>query len=93
MRFKTDSKGVHAVLFPQPVNGSPLSTIRVFSENATNRFWLNKGEEIFAFVSTEVFDAPIGKQFTLDTCGNFRSYPKATVVEAAVLKAAKRPLR
>ena len=72
--------------------GRPPPTIRVFSENATNRFWLSKGQRILAFVSTEEFDAPIGKQFTLDTCGNFRAYPKATGVEAAVLKAARRPL-
>ena len=67
---------------------SPLN-IRIFSENATDRFWLRKGEEILAFVSTEVFEAPIGKQFTLDTCGNFRPYPKANGVMGAVLKAAK----
>jgi len=69
--------------------GTPPPTIRVFSENATNRFWLKEGQEILAFVSEEVFEEPIGKQFTLDTCGNFRTYPKANGLVAAVLKAAK----
>jgi len=69
--------------------GSPPSVIRVFSENGTNRFWLDKGEEILAFVFTEEFEAPIGKQFTLDTCGNFRPYPRAVGVEVVVRKAAK----
>jgi len=69
--------------------GIPPSVIRVFSENATNRFWLDKGEEILAFVSAEEFEPPIGRQFTLDTCGNFRPYPKAIGVEMAVRKAAK----
>jgi hypothetical protein len=71
--------------------GQPPLTFRVFSENATNRFWLNKGREILAFVSTEVFEAPIGKQFTLDTCGNFRPFPQANGIMAAVRKAAERP--
>lgn len=68
--------------------GDPPLIFRVFSENATNRFWLDAGQEILAFVSTEVFEAPIGRQFTLDTCGNFRSFPKANAIMAAVLKAA-----
>lgn len=65
------------------------SNIRIFSENATDRFWLRQGEEILAFVSTEAFEAPMGKHFTLDTCGNFRPYPKANDIMGAVLKAAK----
>ncbi|SEI96758.1 hypothetical protein SAMN05518849_10227 [Sphingobium sp. AP50] len=69
--------------------GTPPATFRVFSENATNRFWLNKDEEILAFVSGEVFEAPIGKQRTLDTCGNFRPFPKANGIMAAVIKAAR----
>jgi hypothetical protein len=71
--------------------GKPPLTVRVFSENATDRFWLDKGQDILAFVSTEVFEAPIGKQFTLDTCGNFRPFPKANGIMAAVLKAAEKP--
>lgn len=71
--------------------GNPPLTFRVFSENATDRYWLNKNQKILAFVSTEVFEAPIGKQLTLDTCGNFRSFPKAKVIMVAVLKAAKAP--
>lgn len=73
----------------QAFKGTPPPTIRVFSENATNRFWLKEGQEILAFVSEEAFEEPIGKQFTLDTCGNFRTYPKAKEIVAAVLKAAK----
>jgi len=69
--------------------GHPPSVIRVFSENSTGRFWLHRGEEILAFVFTGAFEAPIGKQLTLDTCGNLESYPKAIGVELAVRKAAK----
>lgn len=70
--------------------GTPISTLRIFSENAEDRFWLNRGEEILAFVSSEQFEAPIGKQFTLDVCGNFGAFPKANSVMPAVLRAAKR---
>ena len=54
--------------------GKPPRQLRVFSENSTARFTLGKGQEILAFVSVEVFDKPIGEQFTLDTCGNSRSF-------------------
>jgi len=73
----------------QSFKGKPPLVIRVFSENATDRFWLKEGQEILAFVSTEAFDPPIGKQLTLDTCGNFRPFPEANGIMASVLKAAK----
>lgn len=66
--------------------GSPTSTLRVFSENSTARFWLDKGQEILAFISPE---GPIGERLTLDTCGNFRPFPKAKGIMPAVLEAAK----
>lgn len=73
----------------QSFKGSPPPIIRVFSENATDRFWLNENQEILAFVSAETFEAPVGKQMTLDTCGNFRPFPKANGIMAAVLNSAK----
>lgn len=69
--------------------GKPPVILHVFSENSTARFWLRGGQEILAFVSPETFDQPVGKQFTLDTCGNLASFPKAKAVLPAVLKAAK----
>lgn len=69
--------------------GRPPLKLRVFSENSTARFWLDKGREILAFVSSEMFDKPIGKQFTLDTCGNVSLFPKAKGIMPAVLKAAR----
>lgn len=69
--------------------GSPPAILRVFSENSTARFWLRDGQEILAFVSPETFDQPVGKQFTLDICGNLASFPKAKAVLPAVLTAAK----
>ena len=73
----------------QSFKGKPPPLIRVFSENATERFWLKEGQEIIAFVSAENFEAPIGKQLTLDICGNFRTFPKANGIMASVLRAAK----
>ncbi|MGJ3649470.1 hypothetical protein ACLB0R_13485 [Sphingomonas sp. GlSt437] len=67
--------------------GKPPAIIRVFSENTTARFWLRKGQKILGFVSPEVFDKPIGKQFTLDTCGNFSVFPGASRTIPAVLAA------
>lgn len=72
----------------QAFKGTAPTTIKVFSENTTARFWLKEGEEILAFISMEAFDAPIGKQYTLDTCGNFRRYPEANSLMASVRKAA-----
>jgi hypothetical protein len=69
--------------------GNPPSTLRVFSENSTARFWLLPGEEILAFVSTGAFDPPVGRQLTLDTCGNFAFFPRAQRLIPAVLKAAQ----
>ncbi len=70
--------------------GKPPAILRVFSENSTARFWLEEGVEILAFVSSERFDRPIGRQFTLDTCGNFSIFPKANRTIAAVLTAARK---
>jgi hypothetical protein len=69
--------------------GKPPAIIRVFSENTTARFWLRKGQKILGFVSSEMFDKPIGKQLTLDTCGNFSLFPKANRTIPAVLAAAR----
>ncbi len=50
--------------------GKPSLRLRLFSENSTARFWLNKGERYLFFVTEEPFDAPIGRALTADTCGN-----------------------
>jgi hypothetical protein len=70
--------------------GRPPLKLRVFSENSTARFWLVKGQEILAFVSPETFDKPIGRQLTLDTCGNFGLFSKAKNIMPTVLKAAQK---
>lgn len=70
--------------------GKPPAILRVFSENTTARFWLTKGQEVLGFVSPEMFDKPIGKQLTLDTCGNFSVFPKANRILPAVLSVARR---
>jgi len=67
--------------------GKPPPTLRVFSENTEARFWLLPGEQILAFVSPGTFDAPVGKQLTLHTCGNFGFFPKAQRLIPAVLRA------
>lgn len=69
--------------------GSTPKSIRVFSENSTARFWLREGQEILAFVSPEEFETPIGRQLTLDTCGNFGLFPEANTKLPAVRIAEK----
>lgn len=69
--------------------GKPPAILRVFSENSTARFWLKNGQEILAFASSEMFDKPIGKQSTLDTCGNSSLFPKAYRTLSAVFAAAR----
>jgi hypothetical protein len=50
--------------------GQPPTHVRLFSENSTARFWLKKGERYLLFISDEMFDGPIHKAMTIDTCGN-----------------------
>ena len=50
--------------------GKPPLRLRLFSENSTARFWLNKGQRYLLFVTEEAFDPPIGHALTADTCGN-----------------------
>jgi hypothetical protein len=50
--------------------GRPPLRLRLFSENSTARFWLNKGERYLLFVTEEVFDPPVRHALTVDTCGN-----------------------
>jgi hypothetical protein len=50
--------------------GKPAAQLRLFSENSTARFWLEVGDEFIMFVTEELFDPPIGRQITIDTCGN-----------------------
>jgi hypothetical protein len=50
--------------------GKPRPRLRLFSENSTARFWLNKGERYLLFVTEEAFDAPVGRALTADACGN-----------------------
>jgi hypothetical protein len=49
--------------------GRPEPRLRLFSENTTARFWLAVGAEYLLFVTDDSFDV-IGKQLTVDTCGN-----------------------
>jgi hypothetical protein len=49
--------------------GKPEPRLRLFSENTTARFWLAVGAEYLLFVDDDSFDV-IGKQLTVDTCGN-----------------------
>ena len=60
----------YTVRIDKVFRGKPPATLRLFSENSTARFLLTPGSDIVAFVSPEKFDAPIGRQWTLDTCGN-----------------------
>lgn len=53
--------------------GKPPPRLRLFSENSTARFWLNKGERYLLFVTEEAFGAPVGRALTADTCGNSAS--------------------
>ena len=66
----------YTVRVDKALKGKPPPTIRLFSENSTARFWLKPGTTIVAFVSKSRFDAPIGTQWTLDTCGNYALLPK-----------------
>jgi hypothetical protein len=81
----------YTVRVDQSLKGTPPATIKLFSENSTARFWLVPGSEILAFVSTERFDKPIGRQWTLDTCGNFATFPKARAILGAVVAQRKSP--
>jgi hypothetical protein len=53
--------------------GNAPHHLRLFSENSTARFWLDKGRRYFLFVGEERFDPPIGWAATIDTCGNSKS--------------------
>ena len=57
--------------------GRPPATLRLYSEKSTARFWLRPGSDMVAFVMPETFEAPVGRQWTLDTCGNLALLPKA----------------
>jgi hypothetical protein len=61
----------------QVFKGKPAGRLRLFSENSTARFWLEVGDELIMFVTEELFDPPIGRQITIDTCGNSASVKKA----------------
>jgi hypothetical protein len=50
--------------------GRPPTHVRLFSENSTARFWLNRGERYLLFISGGVFDKPVQQAMTIDTCGN-----------------------
>ena len=56
--------------------GQPPSHLRLFSENSTARFWLNKGERYLLFVGDEAFDGPIRQAMTIDTCGNSAKFSR-----------------
>jgi hypothetical protein len=57
--------------------GHPPAHLRLFSENSTARFWLNKGGRYLLFVSDEMFDQPIRRAMTLDICGNSAKFNRA----------------
>jgi hypothetical protein len=72
--------------------GNPPPTIRLFSENSTARFWLFPGDRLVAFVSKDRFDPPIGRQWTIDTCGNSREARNERSLVRRILAATrKRP--
>jgi hypothetical protein len=50
--------------------GKPQTRLKLFSENSTARFWLNKGEKYLLFVNEAEFDPPITRAPTIDNCGN-----------------------
>jgi hypothetical protein len=54
----------------QIFKGRPRKTLRLISENSTARFWLDVGREYVILATDQIFDAPIGRGLTLDTCGN-----------------------
>ena len=59
--------------------GKPPAVFTVFSENTTSRFRLEPGKDYLLFVSEGLFDAPIGRHLTIDSCGN--SAPRADAAE------------
>jgi hypothetical protein len=61
--------------------GSPKTTLRLFSENSTGRFWLQDGSDYVLFVYEETFDPPIGVKLSADNCGNSAdiSHAQATI--------------
>ena len=67
--------------------GQPPAQVRLFSENSTARFWLNKGERYLLFISDEVFDEPIGQAMTIDTCGNSARFNRALAGQLEALSA------
>ena len=57
--------------------GKAPATLRLFSEKSTARFWFDVGSKQVLFVSEEVFDQPVGRSLTVDTCGNSEPLSKA----------------
>ena len=56
--------------------GRPPTHLRLFSENSTARFWLNKNERYLLFISDENFDPPVRYAMTIDTCGNSAKFSR-----------------
>jgi hypothetical protein len=50
--------------------GNPPGHLRLFSENSTARFFMNKGKSYLLFVTDGEFDPPISRALTVDNCGN-----------------------
>jgi hypothetical protein len=67
--------------------GQPSTHVRLFSENSTARFWLNKGERYLLFISDEMFDEPIRQAMTIDTCGNSAKFNRALAGQLEALAA------
>lgn len=61
--------------------GRSRTRLRLFSENSTARFWLNKGERYLLFMNMESFDPPVGRALTIDNCGNSAESAHAPISE------------
>ncbi|HET8611211.1 MAG TPA: hypothetical protein VFL92_00415 [Sphingomonas sp.] len=57
--------------------GEPPMRIRLFSENSTARFWLKVGSEQLLFITEDTFEQPVGRQLTMDICGNSEPFSMA----------------
>jgi hypothetical protein len=54
----------------EPYKGAPPESLKLFSENASDRFILAVGKDYLLFMTRGAFDKPIGSAWTIDNCGN-----------------------
>ena len=75
--FDPYSGAEYGIKVVKTLKGKPGAQFTLFSENSTARFWLEIGAEYLFFVTEEVFDQPIGRRLTIDTCGKSAPLSKA----------------